>query len=167
MKTLLQAINLTTAAFGNVVVMVVANAKLFEQVNSSLRGESDEKESYTNQINEFLYFKFQAHEFFLFGTLMVLDMALLALIAFNYKPVAEAVDVEEVLPPSRKISVASITSSSSMKTAPPPSGHKKSALLNYLASNTKEVIAEELPKNKQRVRKNTAISMGNSIKEYV
>ena len=100
---------------------------------------------------------------------MVLDMALLALIAFNYKPVAAAVEVEELTPPSRKISVASITSSSSMKTAPPPSGHKKSALLNYLASNTKEVIAEELNlhTNNPRERKTTVIGMGNSITEYV
>ena len=43
MKTLLQAINLTTAAFGNVVVMVVANAKLFEQVNPFQKGDSDER----------------------------------------------------------------------------------------------------------------------------
>ena len=43
MKTLLQAINLTTAAFGNIVVMVVANAKLFEQVNLSLKGNSGER----------------------------------------------------------------------------------------------------------------------------
>ena len=43
MKTLLQAINLTTAAFGNVVVMVVANAKLFEQVNPFQKGDSNER----------------------------------------------------------------------------------------------------------------------------
>jgi len=57
MKSVLQAINLLTVAFGNVIVIIVAEAKAFDQ----------------------------ASEFFMFGCLMLLDMALFAYLAYRYK----------------------------------------------------------------------------------
>jgi len=56
MKSVLQAVNLLTVAFGNVIVIIVAEAKAFDQ----------------------------ASEFFLFACLMVLDMALLGFLACRF-----------------------------------------------------------------------------------
>jgi len=63
MKSVLQAVNLLTVAFGNVIVIIVAEAKAFDQ----------------------------ASEFFLFACLMVLDMALLGFLAvrFTYVNIGE------------------------------------------------------------------------------
>jgi len=57
MKSVLQACNLLTVAFGNLIVIIVAESKAFDQ----------------------------ASEFFMFGCLMLVDMALLAYLAYNYK----------------------------------------------------------------------------------
>lgn len=57
MKSVLQAAWLLTVAFGNLIVIIVAELKAFDQ----------------------------ATEFFLFGTLMIIDMALFALMAWRYK----------------------------------------------------------------------------------
>jgi len=56
MKSVLQAVNLLTVAFGNVIVIIVAEAKAFDQ----------------------------ASEFFMFGCLMMIDMALFAYLAYRY-----------------------------------------------------------------------------------
>merc|ERR1739846_109295 len=66
MKSVLQAVNLLTVAFGNVIVIIVAEAKAFEQ----------------------------ASELFFFGCLMVLDMALLGFLAtrFTYVNIEETIE---------------------------------------------------------------------------
>merc|ERR1739844_300410 len=56
MKSVLQAVNLLTVAFGNLIVIIVAEAKAFDQ----------------------------ASEFFLFACLVVLDMALLGFLAVRF-----------------------------------------------------------------------------------
>ena len=58
MKSLLQACWLLTVAFGNVIVVIIAEAKIFHS---------------------------QAHEFFLFAALMVVDMAVFGYLAIRYK----------------------------------------------------------------------------------
>lgn len=58
MKSLLQACWLLTVAFGNVIVVIIAEAKFFQS---------------------------QAHEFFLFAALMIVDMAVFGLIARRYE----------------------------------------------------------------------------------
>ena len=58
MKSLLQACWLLTVAFGNVIVVIIAEAKIFHS---------------------------QAHEFFLFAALMVVDMAVFGYLAMRYK----------------------------------------------------------------------------------
>lgn len=58
MKSLLQACWLLTVAFGNVIVVVIAELK---------------------------FFKSQAYEFFLFAVMMFIDMAIFALLAMRYK----------------------------------------------------------------------------------
>jgi solute carrier family 15 oligopeptide transporter 1 len=58
MKSLLQASWLLTVAFGNVIVVIIAEAKFFQS---------------------------QAHEFFLFAVMMFIDMALFGLLAMRYK----------------------------------------------------------------------------------
>ncbi|EDW06187.1 peptide transporter family 1 isoform X2 [Drosophila mojavensis] len=59
MKSVLQACWLLTVAFGNVIVVIIAEAALFES---------------------------QADEFFLFAGLMFVDMLLFMFMAYNYKP---------------------------------------------------------------------------------
>merc|ERR1711988_2073790 len=56
MKSVLQAVNLLTVAFGNLIVIIVAEAKAFDQ----------------------------AGEFLMFGCLMLVDMALFAFLAYRY-----------------------------------------------------------------------------------
>jgi solute carrier family 15 (oligopeptide transporter), member 1 len=63
MKSLLQACWLLTVAFGNVIVVIIAEAKIFHS---------------------------QAHEFFLFAGLMVVDMAIFGLLAMRYKYVTSS-----------------------------------------------------------------------------
>lgn len=58
MKSLLQACWLLTVAFGNVIVVIIAEAKIFQS---------------------------QANEFFLFAALMIIDMAIFGLLAMRYK----------------------------------------------------------------------------------
>ena len=90
---------------------------------------------------------------------MILDMALLAFIAFSYQPVSATVEIEEIPTSGRKISV---TSSLSNKMVPPPSGRKKSALLYYLASLTKLVTTTEessLDISDKASKKNSVTSM--------
>ena len=58
MKSLLQACWLLTVAFGNVIVVIIAELKIFQS---------------------------QAHEFFLFAVLMFIDMAVFGLLAVKYK----------------------------------------------------------------------------------
>lgn len=75
MKSVLQACNLLTVAFGNLIVIIVAESKAFDQ----------------------------ASEFFMFGCLMLVDMALLAYLAYNYKYVniikeEDDVDTNENIP---------------------------------------------------------------------
>ena len=57
MKSVLQACFLLTVAFGNLIVIIVAEAKAFDQ----------------------------ASEFFMFGCLMMVDMAIFAYMAYRYK----------------------------------------------------------------------------------
>ena len=57
MKSVLQACLLLSIALGNLIVLIVAKIKLFDQVS----------------------------EYFMFGVLMLLDMTLLTLLAYNYK----------------------------------------------------------------------------------
>lgn len=76
MKSLLQASWLLTVAFGNVIVVIIAEAKFFQS---------------------------QAHEFFLFAVMMFIDMALFGLLAMRYKyvncekgdDVENAIQIEE------------------------------------------------------------------------
>ncbi|KAH8420455.1 hypothetical protein KR009_010558, partial [Drosophila setifemur] len=70
MKSVLQACWLLTVAFGNVIVVIIAEAALFES---------------------------QASEFFLFAGLMFIDMLLFMFMAYNYKPNDPNKD-EETLP---------------------------------------------------------------------
>lgn len=65
MKSLLQASWLLTVAFGNVIVVIIAEAKFFNS---------------------------QANEFFLFAVMMFIDMAFFALLAMHYKYVQEKSD---------------------------------------------------------------------------
>jgi solute carrier family 15 oligopeptide transporter 1 len=58
MKSLLQALWLLTVALGNVIVVIIAEAKFFES---------------------------QSNEFFLFAVMMFIDMAIFALLAMKYK----------------------------------------------------------------------------------
>lgn len=69
MKSLLQASWLLTVAFGNVIVVIIAEAKFFES---------------------------QAHEFFLFAVMMFIDMGLFALLAMRYTYVKIANDNNDV-----------------------------------------------------------------------
>lgn len=77
MKSLLQACWLLTVAFGNIIVVIIAEAKIFQS---------------------------QAFEFFLFAVLMFIDMAIFALLATRYKYVTSSdkkmdpVDVENTIP---------------------------------------------------------------------
>lgn len=76
MKSLLQACWLLTVAFGNVIVVIIAEAKIFHS---------------------------QANEFFLFAGLMVIDMAIFGLLAMRYKYVTSSDkkndgDVENAIP---------------------------------------------------------------------
>lgn len=73
MKSLLQACWLLTVAFGNVIVVVIAEAKFFQS---------------------------QAYEFFLFTILMFVDMAIFSLLALKYKYVInkEKHDDEDAIP---------------------------------------------------------------------
>ena len=57
MKSVLQACLLLSIALGNLIVLIVAKIKLFDQVS----------------------------EYFMFGVLMLLDMTLLTFLAYNYK----------------------------------------------------------------------------------
>jgi solute carrier family 15 (oligopeptide transporter), member 1 len=68
MKSLLQACWLLTVAFGNVIVVIIAEAKIFES---------------------------QAYEFFLFAALMVVDMALFGYLAMRYKYVTHGEKKDE------------------------------------------------------------------------
>lgn len=61
MKSLLQACWLLTVAFGNIIVVVIAEAKIFQS---------------------------QANEFFLFAVMMFIDMAIFAFLAMRYKYVS-------------------------------------------------------------------------------
>lgn len=63
MKSLLQACWLLTVAFGNVIVVIIAEAKIFQS---------------------------QAYEFFLFTGLMVIDMIIFGLLAMRYKYVTNS-----------------------------------------------------------------------------
>ena len=58
MKSVLQAAWLLTVAFGNLIVIIVAEAKAFDD---------------------------QASEFFMFGALMVVDMLIFSYMAYRYK----------------------------------------------------------------------------------
>ena len=72
MKSLLQASWLLTVALGNVIVVIIAEAKFFQS---------------------------QAHEFFLFAVMMFIDMAIFALLAMRYKYVnIENRDEENAIP---------------------------------------------------------------------
>lgn len=76
MKSLLQACWLLTVAFGNVIVVIIAEAKIFQS---------------------------QAYEFFLFAILMFIDMAIFGVLAMKYKYVSNSVkenesDVEDTIP---------------------------------------------------------------------
>lgn len=76
MKSLLQACWLLTVAFGNVIVVVIAEAKIFQS---------------------------QAHEFFLFAVMMFIDMAIFGLLAMRYKYVTSSdskdeADIENAIP---------------------------------------------------------------------
>ncbi|XP_068235050.1 solute carrier family 15 member 2 isoform X2 [Palaemon carinicauda] len=68
MKSVLQAAWLLTTAFGNLIVVIVAEAKFVKQ---------------------------QSMEFFLFAGLMFVDMVIFAALAFNYKYVDEVKEEEE------------------------------------------------------------------------
>lgn len=63
MKSLLQACWLLTVAFGNIIVVVIAEAKIFQS---------------------------QANEFFLFAIMMFVDMAIFALLAMRYQYVTNS-----------------------------------------------------------------------------
>ncbi|KAI5737613.1 hypothetical protein M8J76_015062 [Diaphorina citri] len=65
MKSAVSACWLLTTAFGNLIVAIVAEAKIFEN---------------------------QAYEFLLFASLMVVDMGVFALLAMRYKYVEEDED---------------------------------------------------------------------------
>ncbi|KAH8264740.1 hypothetical protein KR044_008811, partial [Drosophila immigrans] len=71
MKSVLQACWLLTVAFGNVIVVIIAEAALFDS---------------------------QASEFFLFAGLMFIDMLLFMFMAYNYKPNDPNQKSEEVKP---------------------------------------------------------------------
>lgn len=76
MKSLLQACWLLTVAFGNVIVVVIAEAKIFQS---------------------------QANEFFLFAIMMFIDMAIFGLLAMRYKYVTSSnkkddSDLENAIP---------------------------------------------------------------------
>lgn len=76
MKSLLQACWLLTVAFGNVIVVVIAEAKIFQS---------------------------QANEFFLFAIMMFIDMAIFGLLAMRYKYVTNGTkkddsDLENAIP---------------------------------------------------------------------
>lgn len=73
MKSLLQASWLLTVAFGNVIVVIIAEAKFFDS---------------------------QAYEFFLFAVMMFIDMAIFALLAVRYQYVNNGKhdDVENSIP---------------------------------------------------------------------
>lgn len=76
MKSLLQACWLLTVAFGNVIVVVIAEAKIFQS---------------------------QANEFFLFAIMMFIDMAIFGLLAMRYKYVTSGTkkddsDLENAIP---------------------------------------------------------------------
>merc|ERR1711883_19471 len=62
MKSVLQAAWLLNVAFGNIIVIIVAEAKAFDS---------------------------QASEFFMFGIFMLLDMALFSFLAYRYKYVKD------------------------------------------------------------------------------
>ncbi|XP_023243608.1 peptide transporter family 1-like isoform X2 [Centruroides sculpturatus] len=62
MKSVVQAAWLLTTAFGNLIVMIIAELELFER---------------------------QSYEFFMFACLMILDMLIFAFMAYNYKYVEE------------------------------------------------------------------------------
>lgn len=68
MKSLLQACWLLTVAFGNVIVVVIAEAKIFQS---------------------------QANEFFLFAVMMFVDMAIFGLLAMRYKYVTSSGDIKD------------------------------------------------------------------------
>lgn len=76
MKSVLQAVNLLTVAFGNVIVIIVAEAKAFDQVSFSI---------WISRQKWLIFHPFQASEFFMFGCLMFADMALFAYLAYRYK----------------------------------------------------------------------------------
>lgn len=73
MRSAITAAWLLTTAFGNLIVMVIAHAKLFPQ---------------------------QSHEFYFFASLMLVDMAIFAFIAYKYKPRQEIVtsSIDENIP---------------------------------------------------------------------
>lgn len=76
MKSLLQACWLLTVAFGNVIVVIIAEAKIFQS---------------------------QAHEFFLFAVMMFIDMVVFGLLAMRYKYVTTSdskveADIENAIP---------------------------------------------------------------------
>lgn len=68
MKSVLQACWLLTVAFGNVIVVIIAETKFFQS---------------------------QANEFFLFAVLMVIDMAVFGLIAMRYEYMINNSDIED------------------------------------------------------------------------
>ena len=97
---------------------------------------------------------------------MILDMALLAVIAFNYKPVNVTSGKEEIAGSDKNIEA--VTSFASIGTAPPPSGRRKSGLLYYLASLTKDltaVIESSSNISNKASRENSAKSMEGYITE--
>lgn len=65
MKSVVQAAWLLTTAFGNLIVMIIAELELFEK---------------------------QSYEFFMFACLMIIDMIIFALMAYRYKYVGEISD---------------------------------------------------------------------------
>lgn len=83
MKSVLQAAWLLTVAFGNLIVAVIANMKLFNE------------QSYVYPIHSFFIFVFTSwiiflppsKEFFFFATLMAVDISIFAVMAYFYTAV--------------------------------------------------------------------------------
>ena len=93
MKTTIKAAFMIAGSFGNLIVVIAAKIKLMEQVCLI----NIQTFLCCNSSSLFLNIFFtQANEFFFFGSIMILDMILLALIAYKYKsikPKSEEIEV--------------------------------------------------------------------------
>jgi len=80
MKSVMQSAWLMTVAFGNLIVVIIAELKFFQEQVNKIFTEMNLR----NCVNR--CFLKQSKEFFLFAGLMFVDMVLFAYMAYRYVP---------------------------------------------------------------------------------